>query len=333
MATMGDVARQAGVSVSTVSHVVNGTRHIPDETRLRVLASIRDLGYHHTPARRSLSAGARPTVGLVMSGLSNPHWSALVSAIDQAIARAGLDLFVVDSRDDPQVEARVVANLLAHHIAGLIVAPSSGWPSTASTLLREHPRPYVIIDRASELPIDQVTVNNTEASARAVGHLLDRGRARVGMVSGNRAVATSQERLRGYVNAHLQRGLEIDPRLIAGGMSSFEGARVAVASLLALPDPPTALFTANNSMTVGAMGALRAAGMSVPKDLALIGFDDHAWADSFTPRLTTIAQPNQLIGATAVKLLLDRLRSPSGPVQRIRLDTEFMHRESCGCSP
>lgn len=332
MATMSDVARLAGVSVSTVSHVVNGTRRVPDGTRTKVLAAMRTLNFEQTPHRRSLSSGVFPTIGLVMSTPSNPYWSALVSAIDSAIAKAGLNLLIVDSRDEPSSEARAVANLLAHHVEGLIVAPTTAWDAETSTLLREHPRPYVVVDRSCSLPVDQVTVDNVAAASRAVGHLLDLGHRRVALIGGARNVVTSLERQRGYVDAHLRRDVEIDAELVTNGESTVDGAARAATRLLALKRPPTAVFVANNSMTIGAMRAMRDAGLRVPTDVALTCFDDHPWTSLFSPRLTTIAQPNDLIGAASVNLLLRRLKDGSAPPRHIKLETTFVHGESCGCA-
>jgi LacI family transcriptional regulator len=333
MVTMTDVAQAAGVSVSTVSHVVNGTRPVAPETRERVLRAMSTLGYRHQPIARSLSAGSSQTIGLAITAASNPYWAELVQGIDCEATRAGLSLIIVDTRDEPRHEAAVVANLLAHHVEGLVIAPTAGWPDLTLPMLRDHPVPYVLVDRLHPLGVDQVGVENENSSAAMIDHLLGRGHTRIGMIAGIEGLSTSAERRRGYELAYERRGLLPDAELVVNGESTAEGARKATLSLLGLPCPPTALFSANNDMTIGTMLALRAAGVRIPDDMAVVAFDDFPWADVFAPGLTTIAQPSTAIGARAVQLLLRRMHDPDVPAQTVRLTAEIAHRESCGCSP
>jgi LacI family transcriptional regulator, galactose operon repressor len=331
---MTDVARTAGVSVSTVSHVVNGTRLVAAATREKVHEAMGLLGYEHNPIARSLSAGTNRTIGLALTAASNPYWVDLVQGIDGEATRAGLNLIIVDTRDDARHEAVAVANLLAHHIEGLVIAPSDGWRQLTLPLLRDHPVPYVIVDRIDpDLRADQVGVENEASTAAVIDHLISAGHTRIGMIAGISGLATSAERLRGYRNAHQRADLAIDPVLIVDGASTSEGGRRAALALLGLPEPPTAVFAANNDMTIGALAAFKAAGIKVPRDLALVHFDDFAWADLFSPGLTAVAQPSAAIGARAVQLLLRRMTDREAPPQTIRLPAEIMHRESCGCSP
>jgi LacI family transcriptional regulator len=330
---MSAVAKAAGVSVSTVSHVVNGTRLVTPETRKRVIHAMNLLGFEHHAVARSLSAGSNRTIGLALTAASNPYWSELVVAIDREASRSGLDLMIVDSRDDARHEARVVANLLAHRIEGLVIAPALGWRDLTLPLLREHPIPYVLVDRLQDLRVDQVGVENENSSAALVDHLLQLGHRRVGMVGGLKGLSTSEERREGFLLAHRRHGLEADPRLVVEGLSTSQGGRLGMLRLLSLNDAPTAVFSANNNMTIGALAALRASGLRVPQDLALVGFDDYPWADLFEPRLTTVAQPLTAIGARAVQLLLRRISDPAAPVETLRMTAHIQHRNSCGCSP
>ncbi|WP_343981255.1 MULTISPECIES: LacI family DNA-binding transcriptional regulator [Kribbella] len=334
MVTMTEVARSAGVSVSTVSHVVNGTRLVATATREKVLRAMLLLGYEHRPIARSLSAGSNQTIGLALTAASNPYWVDLVQGIDGEATRAGLNLIIVDTRDDARHEAAAVANLLAHHIEGLVIAPADGWRDLTLPLLRDHPVPYVIVDRIDpDLRADQVGVENEASTAAVIDHLISAGHTRIGMIAGISGLATSAERLRGFRLAHHRAELTVDPDLVVDGASTSEGGRRAALALLDLPDPPTAIFAANNDMTIGAMAAFKAAGIRIPRDLAIVHFDDFAWADLFTPGMTAIAQPSAAIGARAVQLLLRRMTDHEAPPQTIRLPAEIMHRESCGCSP
>ncbi|MGW3811067.1 LacI family DNA-binding transcriptional regulator [Micromonospora sp. NPDC005113] len=330
---MTEVARTARVSVSTVSHVVNGTRLVAPETRERVHRAMRLLGYQHRPIARSLSAGSNRTIGLALTAASNPYWSELIEGIDREATRAGLNLLMVDTRDDARHEASVVANLLAHHVEGLVMAPAHGWQDLTLPVLRDRPIPYVLVDRIEELQVDQVGVENESSSAAVVSHLLSLGHTRIGMVAGGPGLSTSAERRSGFHLAHERCGVAVDPQLVIDGESTSAGGRRAMLALLDLDRPPTAVFTANNNMTIGALGALRAAGVRVPEDLALVAFDDFPWTELFSPGLTTVAQPSAAIGARAVQLLLRRMADEDAPTQTVRLPAEIMHRESCGCSP
>jgi LacI family transcriptional regulator len=168
-------------------------------------------------------------------------------------------------------------------------------------------------------------------TARLVTHLAGLGHRRIALVAGLPGLSTTRERVAGYRQGLAGSGLVYDERLVVHGDSETAGAARATARLLALAVPPTALVTANNTMTLGALGALREHGLSVPGDIALCCFDDFAWADLFSPRLTAVAQPSREIGARAVRVLLDRLAEPDRPARTVRLPCTFVHRTSCGC--
>jgi len=214
-----------------------------------------------------------------------------------------------------------------------VIAPALGWRDLTLPFLREHPIPYVLVDRLEDLRVDQVGVENENSSAALVGHLLQLGHRRVGMIAGMTGLSTSEERRAGFLLAHRRHGLEVDPRLVVDGLSTGQGGRLGMLRLLNLKDAPTAVFCANNNMTIGALAALRASGLRVPQGLALVGFDDYPWADLFVPRLTTVAQPSTAIGARAVQLLLRRISDPAAPVQTLRMTADIQHRDSCGCLP
>jgi LacI family transcriptional regulator len=178
---------------------------------------------------------------------------------------------------------------------------------------------------------DQVCAENTEPMAELVTHLAGLGHRRIGLVAGRPGLSTTAERITGYRQGLTAARLPYDDHLVVHGDSESAGAEQATAALLSLAAPPTALVTANNAMTIGTLRALREHGLSVPDDLALCCFDDFAWADLFSPRLTAIAQPSREIGAQAVRVLLERLAVPDRAARTVRLDCTFVHRTSCGC--
>lgn len=333
MATMADVARRAGVSVSTVSHVVNGTRFVEDATRRRVMDAIHATGYTPNTIARSLVTASTQSLGLAISAISNFYFTDLVSAIESSARAAGYTLLLADTHDDPGDELRVVQALHQRRVDGVLLAPATGARGAALRYLTDLGVPAVLVDRCASVRFDQVGTENTAPMALLVRHLAGRGHRRIGLVAGLAKLRTSAERRRGYRAGLHASGLPYDPALVADGGSHADRAALAIDRLLDRPDPPTALVVANNHMTIGAMRALRRRAVRVPGDLALAAFDDFEWADTFAPRLTTIAQPIPEIGAQAVGLLLARLDDPSRPPRTVRLPATFMHRDSCGCPP
>ncbi|MGW5654564.1 LacI family DNA-binding transcriptional regulator [Streptomyces humi] len=336
MPTMADVARSAGVSVATVSHVLNGTRPVLPHTRQAVLDAIEELGYTPNTLARSLVTSRTRSIGLAVSAISNPYFTEILQGVEAAALKHGYSLLIADPHEDPEHELKVVQLLHERRVDGMIVAPSAA-PGGLLTYLGRHAVPTVLLDRVirgrpdAAPRFDQVCAENAEPTARLVTHLAGLGHRRIGLVAGLSGLSTSGERITGYRQGLATSGLPLDERLIVSGNSESAGAERAVAALLALAAPPSALVTANNAMTIGALRALDAHGLRVPDDIALCCFDDFAWADLFSPRLTAIAQPSREIGAEAVRVLLERLAAPGRPDRTVRLPCAFVHRTSCGC--
>src|SRR3954471_11815418 len=332
VATMADVARLAGVSVTTVSHVINGTRPASERTRRSVLAAIERTGYRPNTLARALARGGTQSLGLAISGLSNPYFMDVVAAVEAAAGRAGHTLLLGDTREDPEHELRIVETLAERQVDGLLLAPSAGALEHALPYLERAGTPVVLLDRFLDVALDQVGCDNEQPTARLVEHLIELGHRRIAMAIGLRGLSTTEERVRGYALALERAGLAFDPALLAEGGSQRDQARAAMHGLLDAPDPPTAVVSGNNFMTIGLLRAISERGLSVPEDLALVAFDDFEWADLFHPRLTVIRQPTTELGSRAVELLLSRLEDPSRPVRTERLEANFIHRDSCGCT-
>ncbi|WP_437091954.1 LacI family DNA-binding transcriptional regulator [Streptomyces sp. enrichment culture] len=336
MATMADVARSAGVSVATVSHVLNGTRPVLPHTRRAVLDAVEELGYTPNTLARSLVTSRTRSIGLAVSAISNPYFTEILQGVEAEALEHGYSLLIADPHDDPEHERKVVRLLHERRVEGLIVAPSAR-PRELLAYLGRHRVPAVFLDRVVDgsgdggARFDQVCAENTEPTARLVTHLAELGHRRIALIAGLPGLSTTTERITGYRHGLAAAGLPYDERLLVHGDSASAGAERATAALLSSGARPTALVTANDAMTIGALRALRAHGLSVPEDIALCCFDDFAWADLFSPRLTAIAQPSRDIGARAVQVLLDRLAEPDRPARTVRLPCAFVHRTSCGC--
>lgn len=332
MATMDDVARMAGVSGSTVSHVLNGTRNVSLATRERVEAAIAEMGYRHNILARALAAGRTQTIGLAISALTNPYFGPLVHAIERRITQAGYMLYVTDTHDDPAMERRLTDSLLARRVDGMVLAPAPHQEDGGVRRILEAGTPLVLVDRTLDVACDQVTTENTNSAFRLTDHLLALGHTRVAVLAGLQGLSSSEERLAGYRLAMSSRGLTVTPDLVLDGASNQAVAEEAVRSRFARPDDrPTALVTLNNAMTIGALRALSAMRLAVPHDVALATFDDFEWSDLVEPRLTAVGQDVEEMGRQAVELLLRRIGGDTGEPERRLVPTTFHHRTSCGC--
>lgn len=322
------------MSVATVSHVLNGTRFVSDPTRERVQQAVATLGYVSNPAAASLRTGRTQTFGLVMSAVMNPYFNEVVTAIEKATVASGYSLLLADHRDEAELEYRSVLNLGTHKVDGLLLQPSAD-PSRAIEFLRERSVPTVFVDRfhpgGGADGHDFVGTENHDATVEVVSHLIGHGHRRIGMVSGQAGSSTTEERIAGYRTALDTAGLTYDPALIEPGHSDERLAERATHALLDRDDPPTALFSGNNRMTIGIMKALHTRGIVPPEGIALGVFDDFPWADLFIPRLTCVAQRGEEIGAASVDMLLRRIVQPDLAPETVRFATEFRRRNSCGC--
>ncbi|MBY6687193.1 LacI family DNA-binding transcriptional regulator [Rhodococcus sp. BP-149] len=332
MATMDDVARRAGVSVSTVSHVLNGTRKVNASTRERVETAITEIGYRRNVVARSLAAGRTHTVGLSISAFTNPYFGSLVHTIESMLSDAGLVMFLGDSHDDVVSERRVVDSLLDRQVDGMILAPASGSELDTIPAITSTGTPLVLIDRLLDVACDQVGPENDHSAYQLTEHLLDLGHRRIAVVRGLAGISSSVERYAGYERALTNRGIDVDPQLVLDGRSSVDVAEREVRALMTRPDRPTAIVTMNNSMTIGSMKALRGLGFSIPSDVALVCYDDFEWSDLFEPRLTASGQDVVRLGSTAVDMLLQRIDGYTGDPRHVYVPTTFHHRNSCGCA-
>ena len=333
MATMEDVARAADVSLSTVSHVVNGTRKVSPKTVAAVNAAMQQIGYVPNMLARALAGSSSGTIGVAISAFTNHYFSETVRAIEAACTRHGLMMLFSDTHDDPEQELKVVQNLHQRRVDGIVLAPSGDPQGRALEYLQSNKIASVLVDRMSPQAFDQVGVENIEATCQLVSHLITvQGHRRIGFIAGAPGLSTTDERIDGYRLALQRAGLPFDAALLQWGHSNLERSGAATRELLALPQRPTAIVAGNNLMTIGTMHALRDAHVAVPQDVALAGFDDFDWADYFSPRLTVMAQPLEELGAMAVDLLIERLAHPQRAQYVQRLSPVLRVRNSCGCS-
>jgi LacI family transcriptional regulator len=328
---MTDVARLARTSVATVSAIVNGSARVSPELAARVRAAIAKVGYRPDGIARSLKKGSTQTIGLLVTDITNPFFTAVVHSVEDAAQARGYSVFLCNSDENFTEERTYLDLLLTRRVDGLILVPT-GKAADYAGFAAGLRAPVVFIDRAIPgAAVDTVTVDNLRASQAAVEYLLRLGHRRIGIVTGLPHLSTSAERLKGYRRALRKAGIDVDPELLRQGDFRQEGAFGAAQSLLALRQQPTAIFASNNLMAIGTMLAVRAAGLSCPEDVSLACFDDFEWAGVFHPRLTVLRQPTAEIGQKAIELLLARLgggKNGAAP-QHIALKAELVVRDSC----
>lgn len=333
MARLADVARKAGVSISTASYVVTGSRPVADGTRRRVLEAIEEIGYTPDAVARALRSARSQAVALVVPDIRNPFFTAVIDGVEAEARASGQSLLMVNTGEDPAREVAALRDLRAQRVDGFIIGLTRQTPPDLVQNLKDSKRAFVLVDRAGPADVDQVTVLNDVAAKVMVDHLVEIGHRRIGIVAGTRGISTAEDRLAGYQAALEAAGIPLDEKLVIAGGSKRELARLAVTKALSDPDRPSALVVTNNDMTLGAVEAIKMLGLEIPSDIAVVSLDDPPWGAVLASPLTAVSQPSVAMGREAMRLLLRRVEHPDAPARWIRLRAEFVHRESCGCKP
>lgn len=326
------VAELAGVSIATVSRVFAAPEAVSDALRQRVEEAARALNYRPSRAARTLRVGTSQAVGVVIPDLENPFFTAVVRGIEVVLRAAGYTLLLANSDEDAAREREVMQTLRADGVAGIIFVPINAARDAYHEVLAP-PLQVVAVDRSpTHFRPDLVTVDNVAGTRAGIEHLFALGHKEVALLGGPLRHSTAKERERGYHEALRAAGRAIRPELIYYGDFKEEGGYDGTKALMALPKRPTAIFVANNLMTLGAFRAIHEAGIGMPEEVAIVGFDDMPWATSLNPPLTAVSQPSHEIGSSAADLLLDRIARPERALRHVILDTSLVIRKSCGAS-
>jgi LacI family transcriptional regulator len=333
MATLKDVAREAGVSLGTASLSLRDSPSIREATRRRVLQAAKRLRYQVSAPARSLVTRRTHTVGLLISDITNPFFIRAVRAVEDLAQENGYNLILCNTDEDPTKEAEYLRVLMEKRVDGIILATTGARDGVRQ--VRWHRIPLVLFDRElAGIGADTVKVDGVLGGRLATEHLLALGHRRVAIIHGPLERSTGSERLRGALEALRDQGITPDPALIREGNFKQETGYGHARALLDLLPPPSALFCTNNLMTVGALQALQDRKVRVPQDLSLIGYDDMEWWTLTSPPLTTVGQPVYDLGREAMRLLLAQIGSRvRRRRQRIVLKPELIVRASCGPVP
>ncbi|WP_209215495.1 ribose operon transcriptional repressor RbsR [Erwinia sp. QL-Z3] len=331
MATMKDVARLAGVSTSTVSHVINNNRFVSDAVREKVTTAISQLNYAPSALARSLKLNQTRTIGMLLTASSNPFYSEVVRGVERSCYERGYSLVLCNTDGDENRMNRSLETLLQKRVDGLLIMCTESHIPSVEILTRYPSIPSVMMDWSPfDGGSDIIQDNSLLGGEMATRHLISRGYTRIACIAGPQDKTPARLRLEGFHQAMKQAGLPVLPGYIVAGDLEFEGGYNAMNQLLALNPLPQAVFTSNDAMAVGVYHALYQAGLSVPQDIAVIGYDDIELARYMTPPLTTIHQPKDELGELAIDTLLHRLAEPGGSQQLLVLTPELVERGSVG---
>ncbi len=331
--TIFDVARVSGVSHATVSRVVNGRGNVQDETRQRVEAAMRDLGYVANVSARALASGRTHVIGLLTQEVDDVLFTSVLRGVDEQATAQGYDVLLCTTHARRGTEGEYTARLSRGMVDGLLILMPRGLPDWVQRLHADG-FPLVLIDHDEDAPgYDVVTAANRAGARDAVRYLIGLGHRRIGLITGREDVGASRSRLAGYQDAMSAADLDVRSEDVLTGDFTESRGRLAAIEMLSRPDRPTAILASSDLTAFGVMGAAAELGVPVPGDLSVVGFDDIPAAARVRPALTTIRHPARAMGRTAVSRLLRRLADPAVVPDTFALDTELIVRASAAASP
>lgn len=329
MNTIKEVARQAGVSTTTVSHVLNNTRFVSNEVRSRVMEAMRELGYKPNALARSLRSGKTNTIGLIVPDSANPFFAELARAVDAEAIVSGFNVILCNTEDDPLKEQIYLDLLGRRRVDGVILLSEAVQIDTLRALQVQGIHLVGGVHELEGIHMDTVLSDGRQGGYLATSYLLSLGHRRIGCIVGPAGRTSSAERLAGYAQAMEESGTEVDPKLISSANYHPDAAYEIALKWLIGENPPSAIFASNDLMAMGALRAAAEAGRVVPRDLSLVGFDDIELASYTVPALTTIAQHQQKLAKVAINMLLERIHGSKAEIRREVLDTRLVVRGTC----
>lgn len=327
-----EIAKAAGVSTATVSRVLNGSDKVRESTAKKVKKVVDEMNYRmdHVARRMKVKQTDSLVIGLVITDIDNPFFSSVAKGVEDVASKNKLVTMICNTNENPEKERFFLNAMLSEKVSGVIIVPTTGNLDFFQELVQDG-FPMVMVDRKpKDLKIDTVSLNNQKGSYDAVKKLIENGHRRIGFVAGIKGLSNTEERLSGYFKALKEEKIEIQDELIFFGNYVEEGGRKAIASFMSLRNPPSAVFSSNNLMTLGCIKEIYKRKLSIPKDIAIIGFDDSVWAEALIPPLTTVKQPGFELGVNAAELLIKRLNNGDSNSVDVVLNPELVIRKSCG---
>jgi LacI family transcriptional regulator len=333
--TLKDLGRLAGVHPSTVARVLNDDprQRVSEDVRQRIVALAREHGYQPNHMARSLRTKHSSVIGTVIPDISNPFFAILFRGIEDALADRGYSVILANTDDDPARQVRNIAMLRGRQVDGLILATARRNDPSVRELTAAG-FPFVLVNRHTDpIPANAVVPDDRAGAAAAVEHLIALGHRRTAHIAGAEEISTGHWRRRGYSDALERHGLPLDPQLLARGSYRESGGYEAMVRLLAQSEPPTAVFAVNDLAASGALRAIQEAGLRVPQDISVVGFNDLSTSVQTTPRLTTMRLPLREMGVAAAERLLGQLSGAAPPSEPTVIPVGLVIRESTAPAP
>ena len=331
MSTIREVAKRAGVATMTVSRVINNSGYVSDATRAKVETAVADLGYVPNMLGPSLRFKQTNTLALVLTDITNPFWTTVARGAEDAAHVKGYSVIFCNTDESPEKQEQYLTMLLKRRIDGILLAPACSSPDSVQ-LIQKQGIAVVVLDRSVPVAnVDMIRGDSNGGAHLLTQHLLDLGHSRIMMLTGPRDVSTSYERVTGFRQALQEAGLEPETDNVVWGEYTHESGRKMAEQVLVSDPRPTAIFAANNFIAIGALRAIRDAGLRVPEDVSLVSFDDIPEALTAEPFFTNVAQPTYEMGFQAAQLLMARMSGDdSEGFRSILLPTELIVRQSSG---
>lgn len=327
MATMKDIARLAQVSTSTVSHVINNSRFVSEEIREKVQKVVKELNYTPSALARSLKVNETKTIGMLVTATSNPFFAEVMAGVEQYCQQNHYNLIIATTNGDAERLQHHLQTLIQRKVDGLLLMCGDARLNTDESL--NIPLPMVVVDWwFTELNADKIFENSTSGGYLATKTLIDAGHSDIAIITGNLKKSLAKNRLEGYKKALYEANIPLNPNWIIESHFDFAGGLAGMNSLLTQSKKPTAVFACSDTIAFGAYQAIWQHGLSVPKDISIIGYDDIELAKYLSPPLSTISQPKAELGKLAVETLLKRIRTKSTAFQTIMLEPELVLRSS-----
>lgn len=327
--TLKDVAAAANVSRATAARALNRYGYVGDEAALRVFEAADRLGYRGNRVAQALRRGDLPLVGFIPGDIQNPFFARIAHDLDVHLRRHRHNLLIASSEEDVEQEKELLNSLRALSVRGMIVAPTSAAETRHFESMSREGAPLIMIDRYAEgIACDSILVDNEGGAREAIDYLISNGHRRIAFLGDEARIFTAQERLSGYRQSLAAHGIEADERLIAVSRSTIKHSVDATIRLFSQERKPTAIFTVDSLMTQGALVGLRTMGLSVPRDVSLVGFDDFDLATFIDPQITVVAQPISKIGPLAAEILLKRIDGDKSEPQHHKFATRLIIRGS-----
>lgn len=330
MASMNDVAKRAGVSIATVSRVLNNNGNVNDATRAKIKKAIKDLKYQPSRVAKRLRSKSISSnlLGVLIPDIENPFYVDVLRGIEEMAYSNNYAIIMCNFGQDEKKEKLYLEILQSEAIDGLVVAPAHEDDPRLKKMVKDG-LPVVCVDRGlKDANVDVVLVDNVTGAYNAVDYLIKSGYRRIAYIGGLLAIPSTTLREKGYRKALTENGIPFDKELVKFGDSKHRSGVKLCEELLSLPNPPNALFTGNNLITLGALETIHKWKLKIPEDIAIVGFDDMQWSSSLNPPLTAVRQPAMEIGKRAVELLLQRIKDPGRSSIQMTLNTELMKRSS-----